>query len=91
MNGSWTSVFPLNESLSLHHRHHDVAPGGPVVKVEGTAHMMDKDIIQSLVELGMSFVPATWMIIEGKAEPMEYDAIPKAGERWVIFVRTTLY
>ncbi|KAJ7459725.1 hypothetical protein FB451DRAFT_557121 [Mycena latifolia] len=62
-------------SLYLQHRHHTVGEGEAVVKVEGTAHLMDAHTVGQVTKVGNAIVPTTWMIIEGQTYPMEFSVV----------------
>ncbi|KAG6017605.1 hypothetical protein E4U43_000738 [Claviceps pusilla] len=81
INGPIRDVFlkyaaDLTFCLYLQHRHHTVAANEAVVKVEGTAHLMDDQTINDIISFGNRVVPTTWMTACNKVLPMEFAAIP---------------
>ncbi|EFY89303.1 hypothetical protein J3458_018760 [Metarhizium acridum] len=66
----------LTFCLYLQHRHHTVAANEAVVKVEGTAHLMDDQAMNDIVSFGNKVVPTTWMTSGGRLLPMEFAAVP---------------
>lgn len=64
--------------LYLQHRHHTVGADEAVIKVEGTAHLMDGQAVKNIVSFGNKVVPMTWMTSGGKVLPMEFAVIPAA-------------
>ena len=69
--------------LYLQHRHHTVGADEAVVKVEGTAHLMDGQTAKDIVSFGNKVVPTTWMVSGGKVLPMEFAVVPSA---YVVFL-----
>lgn len=57
--------------LYLMHRHHSVKADETVVKVEGTAHMMNSQTIKDIASFGNKVVPTIWMTSGGQVLPME--------------------
>ncbi len=70
--------------LYLQHRHHTVGADEAVVKVEGTAHLIDGQAMKDIISFGNEVLPTTWMTSSDKVLPMEYTVVP-AG--YVIFQR----
>ncbi|EJP61249.1 3-hydroxybutyryl-CoA dehydratase [Beauveria bassiana ARSEF 2860] len=62
--------------LYLQHRHHSVGQDEAVVKVEGTAHLMSKQAMDSIISFGNKVVTTTWMTSGDRVLPMEYTAVP---------------
>ncbi|XWW98376.1 hypothetical protein V2A60_006376 [Cordyceps javanica] len=62
--------------LYLQHRHHSVGADEAVVKVQGTAHLMDEQAIEDIMAFGNKVVPTTWMTSGNKVLPMEYTVVP---------------
>lgn len=60
----------------LQHAHHNIESGEAVVKVEGTAHVMDQSNLQELASFGNKITPTTWMTSGNKILPMEFAAVP---------------
>jgi len=89
INGPIRDVFLKHDAhlalcLYLQHRHHTVCADKAVVKVEGTAHLMDCQAVEDIVSLGNQVVPTTWMTSNGNVLPMEFTVVP-AG--YVIFLQ----
>lgn len=88
INGPIRDLF-LNHGANIafclyrQHRHHTVGADEAVVKVEGTAHLMDSQAVKDIVSFGNKVVPTTWMTSGGKVLPMEFAVIP-AG--YVVFL-----
>lgn len=83
INGPIREVFlrhaaHLTHSLYLQHRHHTVGAGEAVVKVEGTAHLMDCGAVKDIVSFGNDVVPTTWMASNDKLLPMEFAVVTAA-------------
>ena len=83
MNGPIRDVFLKHAAnlafcLYLQHRHHSVGVNEAVVKVEGTAHLMDGQALEDLISFGNKVVPTTWMATGGKMVPMEFAVVPAA-------------
>ncbi|KAF3310518.1 hypothetical protein TWF173_009405 [Orbilia oligospora] len=81
INGPIRDVFISHAAnvafcLYLQHRHHTVGAGEAVVKVNGTAHLMDDDNIKNIVSFGNKVVPTTWMTSGGEVIPMEFAVVP---------------
>jgi hypothetical protein len=66
----------LTFCLYLQHGHHIVSADKAVVKVEGTAHLMDGQAVKDIVSFGNKVVPTTWMTSGGKVLPMEFAVVP---------------
>lgn len=87
MNGSVRDVFINFDAhkhfcLYLQHRHHTLGHGEAVVKVHGTAHILDKDAIDEIQKMGNKVVPATWMGAE--MQPAEFAVVPEqCAKIWV--------
>ncbi|KDR79793.1 hypothetical protein GALMADRAFT_61902 [Galerina marginata CBS 339.88] len=84
VNGPIRDVFlkhgaHLSLCLYLQHRHHSVGVGEAIVKVEGTAHLMDSQAIEEIISFGNKVVPTTWMASDGKVLPMEFAVVPAAN------------
>ncbi|KAM3463499.1 hypothetical protein MY5147_009653 [Beauveria neobassiana] len=62
--------------LYLQHRHHSVGQDEAVVKMEGTAHLMTKQAMDSIISFGNKVVATTWMTSGDRVLPMEYTAVP---------------
>ncbi|KAM4066068.1 3-hydroxybutyryl-CoA dehydratase [Hirsutella rhossiliensis] len=85
INGPIRDVFLKHAThhafcLYLQHRHHTVAANEAVVKVEGTAHLMDDQAMKDIASFGNKVVPTTWMTSGGKVLPMEFTAIPAMAD-----------
>jgi len=81
INGPIRDVFLKHAAdtvfcLYLVHRHHSVKADETIVKVEGTAHVMNSQVIEGIVSIGNKIVPTTWMTSGGQVLPMEYAAVP---------------
>ncbi|KAM0425043.1 hypothetical protein ACHAPT_009844 [Fusarium lateritium] len=81
INGPIRDVFLMHAAqlklcLYLQHRHHTVGADEAVVKVEGTAHLMDGQAMKDIISFGNKVVPTTWMTSGGKVLPMEFAAVP---------------
>ncbi|KAK3377208.1 hypothetical protein B0T24DRAFT_665988 [Lasiosphaeria ovina] len=80
ISGPVRDVFIRHEAekafaLYLSHRHHQVAAGKAVVKVNGTAHLMGTQDMQDIEAVGNKIVPTTWM---GSAMlPMEFAVVSR--------------
>lgn len=48
-------------ALCLQHRHHRLAKNETIVKVHGTAHLMNDEDIVDIEAMGNKIIPATWM------------------------------
>ncbi|OJD10464.1 hypothetical protein ACJ73_09784 [Blastomyces percursus] len=68
--------------ISREHRHHIVNAKEAIVKVEGTAHLMDSQAVNDIVSFGNLVVPTTWMTSGGQLHPMEFSVTPA---RYVVF------
>lgn len=83
INGPIRDVFLKHAAhlafcLYLQHRHHTVGADEAVVKVEGTAHLMDGQAVKDIVSFGNTIVPTTWMASGGKILPMEFaSSLPR--------------
>ena len=66
----------LTLCLYLQHRHHTVGTGEAIVKVEGTAHLMDAQAMKDIVSFGNKIVPSTWMATSDTVLPMEFAVVP---------------
>ncbi|EPE06694.1 3-hydroxybutyryl- dehydratase [Ophiostoma piceae UAMH 11346] len=62
--------------LYLQHRHHSINLDTTVVKVEGTAHVMDDQAISDIVSFGNKVAPTTWMTSGDSILPMEFGVVP---------------
>ncbi|KAJ7758527.1 hypothetical protein DFH07DRAFT_1060391 [Mycena maculata] len=71
-------------TLYLQHRHHTVGEGEAVVKVEGTAHLMDELALTQVTNVGNATVPTTWMIMEGHSYPMEFSVVEESKAKNVV-------
>ena len=83
INGPIRDVFlkhaaHLTFCLYLQHRHHAISPDEAIVKVEGTAHLMDSKAVKEIASFGNTIVPTTWMTSGGKMLPMEFAIVPPA-------------
>ena len=81
INGPIREVFLKHAAhhtlcLYLQHRHHTVDAGEAVVKVEGTAHLMDAQAMEDIVSFGNKIVPSTWMATGDSVLPMEFAVVP---------------
>ncbi|XDG01789.1 hypothetical protein ABKA04_001404 [Annulohypoxylon sp. FPYF3050] len=77
INGPIRDVFlkhsaHLTFCLYLQHRHHTLAANEAVVKVEGTAHLMDDQAMKDIISFGNKVVPTTWMTSGSEVLPMEF-------------------
>ncbi|KAI9815418.1 MAG: hypothetical protein M1832_005488 [Thelocarpon impressellum] len=80
INGPIRDVFlkhaaHLTLCLYLQHRHHTVGTDEAVVKIEGTAHLMNSQAVKDIVSFGNKVVPTTWMASSGKVLPMEFAVV----------------
>lgn len=81
LNGPLRDVF-LKHGIEnafcpyLQHAHHSINIGEAVVKVEGTAHVMDQSNLQELASFGNRIAPTTWMTKGDKVLPMEFAVVP---------------
>lgn len=83
INGPIRDVFlkhaaHLTLCLYLQHRHHTVGTNEAIIKVEGTAHLMDDKAVEDVASFGNKIVPTTWMASSGKVLPMEFAVVPAA-------------
>ncbi|EHK25425.1 uncharacterized protein TRIVIDRAFT_198390 [Trichoderma virens Gv29-8] len=62
--------------LYLQHRHHTIDEGQAVVKVNGTAHLMNGQAMNDIVAFGNKIVPTTWMTSGDEVIPMELTVAP---------------
>ena len=81
INGPIREVFfkhtaHLTVCLYLQHRHHTVGAGETIVKVEGTAHLMDGEAIEDIVSFGNKVVPSTRVAAGDAVLPMEIAVVP---------------
>lgn len=60
--------------LYLQHRHHNVGMDEAIVKVNGTANLMQQHHVKDIQALGNKLVPATWMGTD--MTPMEFAVVP---------------
>ena len=82
MNGPLHNIFTKHGmhrafTVYLQHRHHHVRHGEAVVKVNGTAHVMDENEMATIIGLGNQIVPCTWMSCGLEILPMEFRVIPE--------------
>lgn len=92
INGPIRDVFLKHAShltfcLYLQHRHHTVSAEEAIVKVGGTAQLMDNQAVEEIVSLGNKVVPTTWMTSGGKVLPMEFTVVPAT---YVVFLQKLL-
>lgn len=66
----------MSHCLYLQHRHHHIRDGEAVVKVEGTAHLMDEQAMKDIHSFGNKILPTTWMSSKGEIVPMEFGVFP---------------
>ncbi|EON69078.1 hypothetical protein W97_08391 [Coniosporium apollinis CBS 100218] len=64
INGPIRDVFLKHDAhhkfcLHLQHRHHTVGANEAIVKVNGTAHLMDHGDIDKIIRLGYTVFPTT--------------------------------
>lgn len=83
INGPIRGVFlkhaaHLTFCLYLQYRHHAISPDEVIVKVEGTAHLMNSKAVKEIASFGNTIVPTTWMTSGGKVLPMEFAIVPAA-------------
>ena len=81
INGPIRDVFlkhaaHLTFCLYLQHRHHTISSKEAIVKVGGTAHLMNSEVIRNIVSLGNKVVPVTWMTSGDDVLPMEFTVVP---------------
>jgi len=81
INGPIRDVFLKHAAhvtfcLYLQHRHHTVSADEAIVKVEGTAHLMDSQAVEDITSFGNELVPTTWMASGGQVLPMEFTVVP---------------
>lgn len=93
INGPIRGVFLKHAAhrtlcLYLQHRHHTVDVDKAIVKVEGTAHLMDGQAMRNIVSFGNKIVPTTWMTSSGEVLPMEFAVVPAA---YVVFLPHFLF
>lgn len=82
INGPIRDVFLKHAAnlafcLYLQHRHHTVDDNKAIVKVEGTAHLMNGQAVKDITSFGNKIVPTTWMAHGGKGDPMEFAVNPE--------------
>lgn len=92
INGPIRDVFlkhaaHLTFCLHLQHRHHTIGTDEAIVKVEGTAHLMDSKVIKDIASFGNTIIPTTWMISGGRVLLMEFAVVPAA---YVTFLQCSL-
>ncbi|KAG5332580.1 hypothetical protein C0989_006821 [Termitomyces sp. Mn162] len=70
----------LSLCLYLQHRHHFVGADEAVVKVKGTAHLMNSQDRKERISFGNKIVPTTWMSESSSGEliPMEFAVVPES-------------
>ncbi|KAJ9634517.1 hypothetical protein H2199_008974 [Coniosporium tulheliwenetii] len=83
INGPIRDVFVNHNAhqsfwLYVQHGHHTVGSNETVVKVNGTAHMMDTHAVEAIISFGNKVVPTTWMASGGEMRPMEFALVPAA-------------
>ena len=83
INGPIREVFLKHSAhlafcLYLQHRHHTVGADEAVVKVQGTAHLMDGQAVKDITSVGNKIVPTTWMASGSEVLPMELAVVPAA-------------
>ena len=66
----------LTHCLYLQHRHHTVGADEAIVKVNGTAHLMNGKAVKDIVSFGNKIVLVTCKTAEGKVHPMEFAVMP---------------
>ena len=81
INGPIRDVFlkhaaHLTFCLYLQHAHHTIGAEEAVVKVEGTAHLMNGRTVKDIISFGNKVVPTTWMASDGQVLPMEFAVVP---------------
>ncbi|MCJ1463903.1 hypothetical protein MMC07_002512 [Pseudocyphellaria aurata] len=69
-------------TLYLQHRHHQVHENEAIVKVEGTAHLMNDDEIEDIKSVGNKVIPSTWMGVN--MLPMELSVVPSSVDTPII-------
>lgn len=69
-------VMHVTHCLYLQHRHHYIRDQEAVVKVEGTAHLMDAQAMKDIYSFGNKIVPTTWMSAKDEVVPMEFGVVP---------------
>lgn len=57
--------------VCLQHAHHLIRDGEAVVKLAGTAHIMNRQAMDEIINLGNKIAPTTWMTAESGIAPME--------------------
>ncbi|KAL2059742.1 hypothetical protein VTL71DRAFT_10234 [Oculimacula yallundae] len=65
-------------TLYLQHRHHTVLENEAVIKVQGTAHLMNQDEMNDIQGIGNKVVPTTWM--GPNLLPMEFSVMQNSDE-----------
>ncbi|KAI4184372.1 MAG: hypothetical protein LQ346_006128 [Caloplaca aetnensis] len=71
-------------ALYLQHRHHRLGRNDAIVKVHGTAHLMNEEDIVDIEAMGNKIIPATWMGKDMLA--MEYAVAPTSYARHSFFL-----
>ncbi|KAI0436239.1 hypothetical protein F4803DRAFT_542987 [Xylaria telfairii] len=61
-------------TLYLQHGHHQLRDNEAIVKVQGTAHLMDGQQMNDIERVGNKLVPTTWM--GNTLVPMEFAVVP---------------
>lgn len=62
--------------IFLQHAHHQLQDGETIVKVAGTAHVMDDETVNEIKALGNQVVPSTWMSSNSSGfSPMELSVL----------------
>lgn len=80
INGPLREVFIKHDAfqtfcLYLQHRHHTIGDDEAVVKVEGTAHVMNSEEMENIESFGNKIAPTTWMSTKDGVLPMEYAVV----------------
>jgi hypothetical protein len=61
--------------LYLQYRHYTVSADEAVVKVEGTAYLMNSQAVKDIISFGNKVVPTTWMTSGGEVLPIEFAVV----------------
>ena len=75
-------------ALYLQHRHHQLGKSEAVVKVHGTAHLMNDGDIVDIEAMGNKILPATWMGRDMLA--MEFAIVPTCWAHSSFFLKHRL-
>ncbi|KAF8955184.1 hypothetical protein BDZ97DRAFT_1927208 [Flammula alnicola] len=80
INGPIWDVFlkhttHLTFYLYFQHCHHAVSANEAIVKVEGTAHLINGQVLKDIASFRNKVIPTTWMTSRGQVILMEFTVV----------------